>query len=265
MGKYYFFLICVILVWHSSSAIVDYYMDNWCGETIDIDDSQIRLRLTASSAYAPNMKCQLTLSSFSERQMMIYFKYMDIEQSGTCDFDYLEMYDGSSRSDPSIDGGKHCGQDTPSGVFTTTGDYLTLYFQSDNSNQFRGFDMVITTYHTGSCYADEYECDNGRCIDDLYTCNDYNSCGDNSDCEVKLSVLGIAGIVFGGVVFSIVLIIGIAMCRRRRTVVVQQPMPVSAVSPLYGYNQPVVTQYTPPPSYQAVTTGTTYQQSYQKY
>ena len=46
-------------------------------------------------------------------------------------------------------GGKHCGQDTPSEVFTTTGDYLALYFQSDNSNQFRGFDMVITTYHTG--------------------------------------------------------------------------------------------------------------------
>lgn len=79
-------------------------MDNWCGETIDIDDSQIRLQLTANSAYAPNMKCQLTLSAFSDRQMMIYFKYMDIEQSGTCDFDYLEMDDGSSRSDPYIDG-----------------------------------------------------------------------------------------------------------------------------------------------------------------
>ena len=67
-------------------------------------------------------------------------------------------------------------------------DCLYEYILSEFHIFLRNFLYFVTTnIFSGSCYADEYECDNGRCIDDLYTCNDYNSCGDNSDCEVKLT------------------------------------------------------------------------------
>ena len=32
-----------------------------------------------------------------------------------------------------------------------------------------------------TCEYDEFECDNGNCISQSYVCNDFNSCGDNSD------------------------------------------------------------------------------------
>ena len=48
-------------------------------------------------------------------------------------------------------GGKKCGHSTPMGIFTTTGRYMTLYFESDNSVQGRGFDMIITSFRDSRC------------------------------------------------------------------------------------------------------------------
>lgn len=75
-----------------------------CGRTIIAGTDQIRIQLTGGYTYAPNMKCQLNLDTYGENQMMLYFKSMDIEQSGTCEYDFLEMDDGNSRDDPYIDG-----------------------------------------------------------------------------------------------------------------------------------------------------------------
>ena len=48
-------------------------------------------------------------------------------------------------------GNKICGSTAPVGVYQTSGRYLTVYFHSDGSDQFSGFDMIITSYHTGEC------------------------------------------------------------------------------------------------------------------
>ena len=47
--------------------------------------------------------------------------------------------------------GKYCGFSRPPGVYHTSSDSLTLYFRSDSSVQYSGFEMIITRYHTGTC------------------------------------------------------------------------------------------------------------------
>lgn len=212
---------------------------------------QIRLKLTSSSSYDPDMRCEFTVNTGSGSQLMVYFKDIDIEYSSGCQTDYLELHDGSSLSNPTIAGGKKCGSVTPYGVYRTTGSYLTFYFKSGGPYRYHsGFDMIITSYHTGACHSSEYDCDNGRCIADSLTCNGNNPCGDHSDCE-GLTVGGIAGVVIGGIAFTIIIIVIVVVCRRRRVLYVQRGPPVATVTASsYGYNQPTPQQYGSPPAYQ---------------
>ena len=50
---------------------------------------------------------------------------------------------------PFYTGGKFCGNTGPSADYTTTDKSMTVYFQSDGSDQFSGFNMIITAFHTG--------------------------------------------------------------------------------------------------------------------
>ena len=79
-------------------------MDDWCGNTIKVENHQMHFKLTANPAYARNMSCKVTLKVNATSRMMIYFDDMDIEQSGTCEYDYLEMDDGISRYNSYIAG-----------------------------------------------------------------------------------------------------------------------------------------------------------------
>lgn len=249
MAKINFLLFCLSFC-QGCLAITNYYMNKFCygGSSIDVNTyDQIRLKLTAGTSYGANMRCQLRLTTTWDSQLMVYFKSMDISYSSGCQTDYLQLYDGSTRSFPLIPGGKQCGYAAPSGVYKTSGSDLTLYFQSGSIVEYdTGFDIIVTSFHTGSCYSWEHDCDNGRCIDDSLTCNGYNPCGDYSDCDFVLTVGGIAGIVIGGIVFTVVVIAVVLICRRRRVLYVQQGAPVATVTTAtssYGYNQPVPNQY----------------------
>lgn len=253
---------------HVSVAISYFYMDQYCGQNIDLDNyDQIRLKLTSRSSFEPDMNCQVTIGTAFSDQMMLYFKSLDIEKDFTCSSDYLEMHDGLSMGDPYIGGSRLCGNTPPNRVFTTSGRFLTMWFRSDSSQQYSGFDMVITSYHTGSCGSEEFNCNNGRCIDNSLKCNDYNSCGDNSDCKFTFTIGGITGAAVGGTVFIlIIVIIAVVVCRRRRRRKLYQTPPThttysSTSTTSYGYNQPASTQYsTAPPAYQGPASVTSYQE-----
>ncbi|XP_060562529.1 uncharacterized protein LOC132722112 [Ruditapes philippinarum] len=135
-------------------------------------------------------------------------------------------------------------------VRKTSGNNLFLYFKSDSSWQERGFDMIITQYHTGMCHEDEFSCSNGRCVSSDLVCNGYNPCGDYSDCASELAAGVIAGIVVGSFVF-VICVMCLILCRvrvvrrrRRQYDGLHQPVNVVATT-AYGsdYNQPVPQQY----------------------
>ena len=46
-------------------------------------------------------------------------------------------------------GGKSCGYKGQGDVYTTSGQYLTVYFSKDSTLQYAEFDMTLTSYHTG--------------------------------------------------------------------------------------------------------------------
>ena len=82
-------------------------MNKFCygGSSIDVNTiDQIRLKLTAGTSYDANMRCQLRLTTTWDSQLMVYFKSMDISYSSGCQTDYLQLYDGSTRSFPLIPG-----------------------------------------------------------------------------------------------------------------------------------------------------------------
>ncbi|XP_052802940.1 suppressor of tumorigenicity 14 protein-like [Mya arenaria] len=235
-------------------AIQTYYLDQRCGSTLNFPYyslDAVRLKLTSNINYRSNMDCLMTVNTTSSKKFMLYFKSIAIESSVSCTRDWLEVFDGPNVNSRYVSGlsYRQCGFSISSQVFKTSGNSLTLRFQSDSSFQYSGFDMVITSYHTGYCYSDEHDCDNGRCISDTLTCNGYNPCGDYSDCPLAGGV--IAGIVVGCFFFCVFATLFLIICRRRRLRYHREPTHVQVVAnttpgygtPGQGYNQPVPQQY----------------------
>ncbi|WAR03060.1 TLL1-like protein, partial [Mya arenaria] len=151
-----FIVFTIFLFENAAGYISPYYMDNYCSfgtgsGSIDISDTDaIRLRLTSSWQYDENMDCTVKITTSYSNQLMLYFRSIDIEGTGygSCKYDYLGIYDGSSTSSSYVSGfyGKQCGSYITSSVETSTGNTVTLRFKSDGSMQGKGFDMVITSY-----------------------------------------------------------------------------------------------------------------------
>ena len=83
--------------------LIAVYLDKNCGDSSQIN-GQIRLQLTRSSSYSPNLDCQLTLEANYGHRMMMFFRSLNIENQGTCDFDWVEINDGQSTSNAYITG-----------------------------------------------------------------------------------------------------------------------------------------------------------------
>lgn len=130
------------------------YMDELCSastKSIDVY-SRIRLKLTRHDIYLPKFRCQVTLKTNPGDYIWIKFKELNIES--ICKNDWLELADGPSRSYPYIAGSKFCGYNTPTGIYKTNGNFLTVYFESDSSIEGTGFDIIVEP--SVSKYMDNY-------------------------------------------------------------------------------------------------------------
>ena len=182
-------------------------------QTIDVtDDGESHIEFRSLS---PKRNCEVTFKTYSEGNLMVFFDKLNV--SGSSAFTWLELHDGNTRRFTVIGAEKFYGSKAPADVYTTTGQYLTLYFRDDLSRIPSHFSLYVTSFHTGACTSDEYKCDNGRCIDDSLQCFGNNPCGDYSNCKYgnSLSDGEIAGICVGGVLAVIIVIVSVSFCMQR--------------------------------------------------
>uniref|UniRef100_A0A3B4F981 Cubilin n=1 Tax=Pundamilia nyererei TaxID=303518 RepID=A0A3B4F981_9CICH len=96
--------------------------------------------------YPNNMDCTIILKAPQNNYISFFFNNFDVESHSNCQFDYLEIRNGSTADSPLI--GKFCGSTLPSPVFPQS-NQLYLRFKSDFSYSRDGFDATWTSSPQG--------------------------------------------------------------------------------------------------------------------
>ncbi|ESO90259.1 hypothetical protein LOTGIDRAFT_233802 [Lottia gigantea] len=204
-----------------SASIPTYIMDEQCGQTVNMDSESIesgRLLLRRPEASGlRNNNCALYIKSPSGKNLVFYFRHLQIETPFGCDRDYVEVYEGLSNKSRSLIG-KNCGSLPPSTAFTTTTPYALIAFQRYLQFFHDQFELIFTAYHKGVCDNDEFTCNNGRCIHNSLYCNEYNNCGDGSDiCALTTAELvGVVVACLFVILLIAVIVAAVFFIRRRR-------------------------------------------------
>ena len=102
---------------------------------------------TIQSPYFPNnyphkKSCTWTITVPRGNAITLRFPVFDIEPSTNCIYDYIAAYNGPSRTSPYM--GRFCGSNPPTAI-TSSMNELTLVFNTDGSDSFRGFRATYTS------------------------------------------------------------------------------------------------------------------------
>lgn len=91
--------------------------------------------------YADQSDAYITIAPQGATNITLNFNDFDIEpgDAGYCNYDFLEIFDGSSTSSPSL--GRFCNTTGSPGTIQTTGGAVTLWIHSDQALNKRGFEM----------------------------------------------------------------------------------------------------------------------------
>lgn len=91
--------------------------------------------------YGANQDAQITIAPTGAATVDLSVISFAIEAgpSGTCNYDYLEIYDGPDAAAPLID--RYCNNNVPPATISSTGPEITLVFHSDPGLQLAGFEI----------------------------------------------------------------------------------------------------------------------------
>ncbi|XP_043916230.1 cubilin-like [Protopterus annectens] len=127
--------------------------------------------------YQHNLDCTIILRAPQNHTISLFFDAFDLEQHSQCNFDYLEVRNGSDSSAPLI--GKYCGSALPNPIFPKN-HILYMRFKSDFSSARNGFEITWT--------SSSHEC-GGVLFGDhgSFTSPEYpGTYGNNTDCEWRI-------------------------------------------------------------------------------
>uniref|UniRef100_A0A3Q3MXM2 Cubilin n=1 Tax=Mastacembelus armatus TaxID=205130 RepID=A0A3Q3MXM2_9TELE len=96
--------------------------------------------------YPHNIDCTIILKAPQNHYISFFFNNFDLESHSNCDFDYLEIRNGSTADSPLIH--RLCGSSLPSPIFPQS-NLLYLRFKSDFSNARDGFEATWTSSSHG--------------------------------------------------------------------------------------------------------------------
>lgn len=91
--------------------------------------------------YAANENYTVSFCSSNSQPISFAFTAFDLEGGGTCNKDYLQVYDGPTTASTLI--GTYCGSTSP-GTITSSGSCLTFRFVSNGNNEKAGWAATIS-------------------------------------------------------------------------------------------------------------------------
>ncbi|XP_017555843.2 cubilin [Pygocentrus nattereri] len=94
------------------------------------------------AVYPHEVDCIIVLRAPQNSSISLFFDSFDVESHPSCNFDFLEIRNGSTASAPLL--GKYCGSTLPSPIFPRSNE-LYLRFQSDFSAARNGFEITWTS------------------------------------------------------------------------------------------------------------------------
>ncbi|KAF6078518.1 LDL receptor related protein 3 [Phyllostomus discolor] len=131
--------------------------------------------------YPPGTNCSWYIQGDRGDMITISFRNFDVEESHQCSLDWLML---GPAAPPRQEAFRLCGSAIPP-AFISTRDHVWIFFHSDasSSGQAQGFRLSYIRGKLGqaSCQADEFRCDNGKCLPGPWQCNTVDECGDGSD------------------------------------------------------------------------------------
>ncbi|XP_053408750.1 cubilin-like isoform X2 [Mercenaria mercenaria] len=121
-----------------------HYMVNECGGVFTEPYGIIETP-NGPTDYHNNHNCTWSITVVPNRVIQLKFQMFDLEAHSTCNYDYLDIYDGPSLTSPLI--GRYCGDVMPTEQIRTTSNTMTINFITDFSVTRAGFRAAYrTTY-----------------------------------------------------------------------------------------------------------------------
>ncbi|XP_048385898.1 low-density lipoprotein receptor-related protein 12 isoform X5 [Stegostoma tigrinum] len=130
--------------------------------------------------YQTRVNCSWHIQANREEVITISFQDFDIQSSVWCSSDWLTI--GTYKS---IEGIRVCGSSIPA-PYISSKDHVWIEFHSDDKYTGKGFRLSYVTGRSEEvgCDWDQFHCNNGKCIPEIWKCNAMDECGDNSDEEL---------------------------------------------------------------------------------
>ncbi|KPP71408.1 procollagen C-endopeptidase enhancer b-like [Scleropages formosus] len=126
-----------------------------CGGHLVIDSGYLASE-DFPSHYKPNRKCTWYITVPDGHVVMLSFRIFDLEADPLCRYDYLEVYNGHSRTAQRL--GRFCGTFRP-GALISTSNKMMVEMVSDSSTGGRGF---LAYFSGGKPHMDEHQFCGGR-------------------------------------------------------------------------------------------------------
>ncbi|MBN3295692.1 MFRP protein, partial [Amia calva] len=131
--------------------------------------------------YPHQQLCVWQISVTEGHVVRLTFRNFSLETQDVCEFDFVEVHDGTGTKDNSVLG-RFCGSSLPPEL-TSSGPVMTVLFVADegvaDSGFFATYQAVTATDKT--CGPEQFSCVNGECKEMEWLCDGWTDCLDGSD------------------------------------------------------------------------------------